>query len=210
MRLKGKHVLITAAGQGIGKAIAERLAAEGACVVVADLNVENARAVAKNLGGSDVAVPVFIDVTDEQAIKEALAEAVRSFGGLDLVVNNAGLSISKLVEDFFARSPILGWTALAVASTIRVVSDGLDIRMPVSADVPRRAPIMRSNTAVTRALSAITPTTAARCRWSWPGRGWWRWWCCTPMRSPRPAMTSCWPRSVRTWHATSIPDAWCA
>ena len=93
--LATRVALVTGAGSGIGKAIAERLAAEGACVVVADLNVENARAVAKNLGGSDVALPVFIDVTNEQAIKEALAEAVRSFGGLDLVVNNAGLSISK-------------------------------------------------------------------------------------------------------------------
>lgn len=93
--LATRVAFVTGAGSGIGKAIAERLAAEGACVVVADLNLENARAVAESLGGSDVAIPVFIDVTDEQAIQSALAEAVRAFGGVDLVVNNAGLSISK-------------------------------------------------------------------------------------------------------------------
>ena len=87
--------LVTGAASGIGKAIATRLAAEGACVVIADLNLENAEAVAAELGGSDVAVGVQADVTDEAQVQAAIDATVLAFGGLDLVVNNAGLSISK-------------------------------------------------------------------------------------------------------------------
>jgi rhamnulose-1-phosphate aldolase len=87
--------LVTGAASGIGKAIATRLAAEGACVVIADLNLENAQAVAAELGGSDVAIGVQADVTDEGQVAAAINAAVLAFGGVDLVVNNAGLSISK-------------------------------------------------------------------------------------------------------------------
>lgn len=87
--------LVTGAASGIGKAIASRLASDGACVVIADLNLENAQAVAAELGGADVAIGVQADVTDEAQIAAAIQEAVLAFGGLDLVVNNAGLSISK-------------------------------------------------------------------------------------------------------------------
>ncbi|GAC1603059.1 MAG: bifunctional rhamnulose-1-phosphate aldolase/short-chain dehydrogenase [Pseudarthrobacter sp.] len=87
--------LVTGAASGIGKAIATRLAAEGACVVIADLNQENAQKVAEELGGSDVAVGIQADVTDEAQVAAAINAAVLAFGGVDLVVNNAGLSISK-------------------------------------------------------------------------------------------------------------------
>jgi rhamnulose-1-phosphate aldolase len=87
--------LVTGAASGIGKAIATRLAAEGACVVIADLNLDNAQAVAAELGGPDVAVGVQADVTNEAQVAAAIDEAVLAFGGVDLVVNNAGLSISK-------------------------------------------------------------------------------------------------------------------
>ncbi|WP_104060459.1 bifunctional aldolase/short-chain dehydrogenase [Arthrobacter sp. 4R501] len=87
--------LVTGAASGIGKAIAARLASDGACVVIADLNLESAQAVAAELGGADVAIGVQADVTDEAQIAAAVQEAVLAFGGLDLVVNNAGLSISK-------------------------------------------------------------------------------------------------------------------
>ncbi|MET9684024.1 bifunctional aldolase/short-chain dehydrogenase [Streptomyces coeruleorubidus] len=93
--LATRVALVTGAGSGIGKAIAHRLAAEGACVVVADLNGENAAAVAEELGGPDKAVAVTVDVTSEEQIAEAFKAAVLAFGGVDLVVNNAGISISK-------------------------------------------------------------------------------------------------------------------
>ncbi|MEO8220583.1 MAG: bifunctional aldolase/short-chain dehydrogenase [Specibacter sp.] len=87
--------LVTGAASGIGKAIATRLAAEGACIVIADLNLDAAQAVALELGGPDVAIGIRADVTDEAAVQQAVDAAVLAFGGLDLVVNNAGLSISK-------------------------------------------------------------------------------------------------------------------
>ncbi|GHD88220.1 bifunctional aldolase/short-chain dehydrogenase [Streptomyces naganishii] len=93
--LATRIALVTGAGSGIGRAIAHRLAAEGACVVVADLNAENAAAVAGELGGPDKAVAVTVDVTDEERIAEAFEAALLAFGGVDLVVNNAGISISK-------------------------------------------------------------------------------------------------------------------
>ncbi|MGI5490063.1 bifunctional aldolase/short-chain dehydrogenase [Microtetraspora malaysiensis] len=87
--------LVTGAASGIGKAVATRLAAEGACVVVADLDLEKAQAVASELGGTDVAIGVQANVTDAAQVQAAIDEAVLAFGGLDLVVNNAGLSLSK-------------------------------------------------------------------------------------------------------------------
>lgn len=87
--------LVTGAASGIGKAIATRLAAEGACVVIADLNLEAAEQVAAELGGSDVAIGVRADVTDAGQVAAAIDATVLAFGGIDLVVNNAGLSISK-------------------------------------------------------------------------------------------------------------------
>jgi rhamnulose-1-phosphate aldolase/alcohol dehydrogenase len=93
--LVGRIALVTGGGSGIGRATAQRLAAEGACVVVADRDGESARTVAARLGSRDVAVDVAADVTDEAGVADAFAVAVLAFGGADLVVNNAGLSISK-------------------------------------------------------------------------------------------------------------------
>ncbi len=93
--LAGRVALVTGAGSGIGRAIAERLGAEGACVVIADLNAEGAREVAEGIGNSDRAIAVVADVTDASAVQAAVDAAALAFGGVDLVVNNAGLSISK-------------------------------------------------------------------------------------------------------------------
>ena len=93
--LAARVAFVTGAGSGIGKAIARRLAAEGACVVVADIDASSAEAVARELGGPDTAISVVVDVTDEAQVVDAFRQAVLAFGGVDLVVNNAGLSISK-------------------------------------------------------------------------------------------------------------------
>lgn len=87
--------LVTGAASGIGKAIATRLAADGACVVIADLDLEKAQAAAAELGGTDVAIGLQVNVTDADAIEKMVQDAVLAFGGLDLVVNNAGVSLSK-------------------------------------------------------------------------------------------------------------------
>ncbi|WP_394835582.1 bifunctional aldolase/short-chain dehydrogenase [Pendulispora rubella] len=93
--LASRVALVTGAGSGIGKAIAKRLSAEGACVVVTDRDAEAAQATARELGKRDKAIAVAADVTDETQIAAAFAAGALAFGGVDLVVNNAGLSISK-------------------------------------------------------------------------------------------------------------------
>jgi rhamnulose-1-phosphate aldolase len=92
---QGRIAFVTGAASGIGKAIATRLAAEGACVVIADLDLEKAQAAAAELGNTDVAIGVAANVADADAIQAALNATHLAFGGVDLVVNNAGLSLSK-------------------------------------------------------------------------------------------------------------------
>ncbi|NQV92738.1 MAG: bifunctional aldolase/short-chain dehydrogenase [Candidatus Aquiluna sp.] len=93
--LSSRVALITGGASGIGKAITERLVQEGACVVIADLNLSAAQELATQLGGPDVAVAAAVNVVDEKSIRDAIKLAALSFGGVDLVVNNAGLSLSK-------------------------------------------------------------------------------------------------------------------
>jgi len=97
--LASRIALVTGAASGIGKAIATRLAAEGACVVIADLDLEKAQAAAAEIGNADVAIGVAANVSDEDAVRASIDAAVLAFGGLDLVVNNAGLSLSKALLD---------------------------------------------------------------------------------------------------------------
>jgi len=106
--LAGRIALVTGGGSGIGRATAQRLAVEGACVVVADRDAGAAKAVADGIGTSDVAVAAAADVTSEDDVAAALGCAALAFGGVDLVVNNAGLSISKpLTETTLADWDIL-------------------------------------------------------------------------------------------------------
>ncbi|ALC24800.1 bifunctional rhamnulose-1-phosphate aldolase/short-chain dehydrogenase [Streptomyces pristinaespiralis] len=101
--LATRVALVTGAGSGIGRAVAGRLVADGACVVVADLDGTAAATVAEELGGPDRAVAVTVDVTSEEQIAHAFREAVLAFGGVDLVVNNAGISISKPLLETTAK-----------------------------------------------------------------------------------------------------------
>jgi rhamnulose-1-phosphate aldolase/alcohol dehydrogenase len=93
--LATRVAFVTGGGSGIGRAIAMRLADEGACVVVADVDAANAKTVADEIGGPDAAISVACDVTDERQVADGFRDAVLAFGGVDIVVNNAGLSISK-------------------------------------------------------------------------------------------------------------------
>ncbi|TMR19363.1 bifunctional aldolase/short-chain dehydrogenase [Nonomuraea turkmeniaca] len=98
--LATRVALVTGGGSGIGAATARRLAAEGACVVVADRDLAAAEKVAAEIGAaayrvSDVAVAVGVDVTSEEQVVAAIRAGVLAFGGVDLVVNNAGLSLSR-------------------------------------------------------------------------------------------------------------------
>jgi rhamnulose-1-phosphate aldolase/alcohol dehydrogenase len=101
--LQGRVALVTGAGSGIGRSIAHRLAAEGACMVVTDLDGEAAQRAATEIGNRDVAVAAKVDVSDEEAVELALREACLAYGGVDIVVNNAGLSISKSLLETTTR-----------------------------------------------------------------------------------------------------------
>jgi rhamnulose-1-phosphate aldolase/alcohol dehydrogenase len=98
-RHAGRIALVTGAASGIGQAIARQLASDGACVVIADLDAGNAATVAEEIGSTDRAIALSADVTDADAVQRAVDETLLAFGGIDLVVNNAGLSISKPLLD---------------------------------------------------------------------------------------------------------------
>ncbi|UYM03348.1 bifunctional aldolase/short-chain dehydrogenase [Solicola gregarius] len=97
--LAGRIALVTGAASGIGKATAAKLAAEGACVVIGDLDLQKAEDAADEIGGPDAAVGQAVDVSNEAAVQAMVDAAVLAFGGVDLVVNNAGLSLSKSLLD---------------------------------------------------------------------------------------------------------------
>ncbi len=100
--LSGKIALITGSAGGIGKAIAKKFAQEGACVVLNDINQERldgAQAEFVKAFGKDAVATTTLNVTDWSSIQDALSAASLAFGGVDIVVNNAGISISKPIAD---------------------------------------------------------------------------------------------------------------
>ncbi len=90
--LVGRTAVITGGARGLGYAIAEQFIAEGARVVLGDLDIDITRAAAETLGGSDVARAVACDVTSLAAVEDLVAAAVGEFGALDIMVNNAGVT----------------------------------------------------------------------------------------------------------------------
>ena len=147
--LAGRVALITGGASGIGQAIAERLAAEGAVVVIADLDGEGAKRVADALGGPDRAVAVDVNVEDEEAVAQAFDAACRAFGGVDLVIHSAGLSISAtllettvanwdLQHNVMARGSFL--VSRAAAKVMIEQDDGGDIVYVVSKNAVAAGP----------------------------------------------------------------------
>ncbi len=101
MRLKDKSAIITGAASGIGKDIAVRFAREGAKVAIADLKLEAARATAAEIqAAGGTAMGVAMDVADEQAVNTGVAAVVAEFGGVDVLVSNAGIQIVHPIEQF--------------------------------------------------------------------------------------------------------------
>ncbi|MFT3981938.1 MAG: bifunctional aldolase/short-chain dehydrogenase [Ferruginibacter sp.] len=96
--LSGKIALVTGSAGGIGKAIAKKFAEEGACVIINDINLErlnSANDEFNKIFGKDTSAAVTLNVTEEESIRQAFAQTVLAFGGVDIIVNNAGISISK-------------------------------------------------------------------------------------------------------------------
>jgi rhamnulose-1-phosphate aldolase/alcohol dehydrogenase len=139
--LASRVALVTGGGSGIGAATARRLSAEGAHVIVADLDAQSATAMAAELGSLDAARGVAIDVSSKEAVQAAVNEAVLAFGGVDILINNAGLSISKslletterdwdLQHDVMAKGSFLA--AQAVVQVMKDQQMGGDIVYIVS------------------------------------------------------------------------------
>lgn len=112
-RLSGKVSVVTGSAQGFGKGIAQALYREGACVVIADLNLPLAQEVAQSLG--EHAVAVMVNVTDEQSVADMVVSAVESFGGLDLFISNAGVlkagSLDEMEKKDFEFVTSVNYTA---------------------------------------------------------------------------------------------------
>ena len=110
MKLKDKVAIVTGAASGIGKRIAERYVEEGAKVAIADLRLDAARDTAKEIAakGPGSAMGVEMNVTDEQAVNDGVAEVVKEWGGVDILVSNAGIQIVHKIEDF----PFSEWKKL--------------------------------------------------------------------------------------------------
>jgi rhamnulose-1-phosphate aldolase/alcohol dehydrogenase len=100
--LTGRIALVTGSAGGIGKAIAKKFAEEGACVIINDINEERLQSAMEDfqkLFGRDTAASTLLDVTDNATIEKAFAATALAFGGVDIIVNNAGISISKSITD---------------------------------------------------------------------------------------------------------------
>lgn len=100
--LSGRVALITGSGGGIGKSIAKKFAQEGACVIISDIHQERMKATVEEFTkqyGKDAVTSVTLNVTDATSIDAALEDAILAFGGVDIVVNNAGISISKSIAE---------------------------------------------------------------------------------------------------------------
>jgi len=101
-RLAGKAALITGAARGIGRGFAERYVQEGARVAIADINYEAARKTASEIGGSAIALR--LDVTDQASIDTCVGEAVKAFGGIDILINNAALFDASPIAEITRES----------------------------------------------------------------------------------------------------------
>jgi 3-oxoacyl-[acyl-carrier protein] reductase len=103
--LAGRIAVVTGGAQGLGYAIAEQFIAEGARVILGDLDLDRTRAAADALGGADVARAVRCDVTSGADVDALVAAALEEFGGLDIMVNNAGITrdatMRKMTEEQF-------------------------------------------------------------------------------------------------------------
>ena len=109
--LSGKIALVTGSAGGIGKAIVRKFAEEGACVIINDINEEKLQTTTaefQKLFGKDNAIAVTLDVTNKATIEKAMESAALAFGGIDIIVNNAGISISKSI----AGHTIADWDRL--------------------------------------------------------------------------------------------------
>jgi NAD(P)-dependent dehydrogenase (short-subunit alcohol dehydrogenase family) len=167
--LENKVAIITGAGAGIGAAIARAFGVEGARVVVADIDGDAAKSVSESINGADGgagAIGVTADVTDEQQVKELVARAVHEFGGVHVVVPNAGIaSVAPVIETSFAdwrkvMSVNLDGVFVTIRHTLPVLieSGGGSIVTISSITATSGSPLIASYAAAKAAVRSLTET----------------------------------------------------
>ncbi|MHA6324795.1 SDR family oxidoreductase [Roseivivax sp. CAU 1753] len=144
MRLEGKRAVVTGAGSGFGAGIAARFAAEGARVVVADINADAARKVAEACGG----IAVTVDVASGESVAAMVAEAQQAVGGIDILVNNAGIThLPMPMEDvpeaefdrvFAVNCKSVYLTARAVVPLMKAQGSGVIVNVASTAGLSPR------------------------------------------------------------------------
>lgn len=165
---EGRVAVITGAASGIGRAVAEALAAAGAAVVVTDVDARGAQSVADRLGAGAVAVEC--DVTDEAQVDAALAAALDTFGRLDVMVNNAGICVlgplSHLPADALQRMlavNLMGTFHGIKASARRMSAGGAIVSVASTAGLTG-APLIGGYAATKAAIVSLTRTAAVELR----------------------------------------------
>lgn len=127
--LSGQIALITGSAGGIGKAIAKKFVSEGAVVILNDMNTERLEATGeefKKLYGTDSYTTAVLDVTSNELIRQAMDVAALAFGGVDIIINNAGLSISKPIEEHTDKDLDLLYDVL-VKGQFKVTQAGVEV-----------------------------------------------------------------------------------
>ena len=148
MKLQGRVAIVTGAAQGIGKAIADKLAEEGASVIVADINEAGAKAVA---AGLPTAVGIGTDVSDPAAVQSMVAAAVSTYGQLDVLVNNAAIV------------PFTAWDDIDFAEWRRIMAvnlDGVFLTCRAASDEMRKRGYGRIVNIASNVVVAGTPNLA--------------------------------------------------
>jgi 3-oxoacyl-[acyl-carrier protein] reductase len=131
-RYAGKVVVVTGAGNGLGRAYVEGFAAEGGSVAVADIDGTAAKEVASRVGASGGrAVAVEVDVADEQSVAAMVRETVTAFGGIDVLVNNAGLHLGKYNE--CSTLPVADWRRIFDVNVLGAVLCARECRTAMAA-----------------------------------------------------------------------------
>lgn len=167
MRLKDKIAIVTGGAQGFGFGIVERFAEEGAKVAILDLNEANARAAAEKIGAPAIALGC--DVTDGAALNAAVRQVIAAFGGLDIVVNNAGTThrnkpMLEVTEEEYDRvfdvnMKSIFWMSRAVIPHFRSVGGGVMINIGSTAGLRPRPGLTWYN-ASKAAVNLVTKSMA--------------------------------------------------
>lgn len=167
-QLENKVAIVTGAGQGIGKAVSEALAAEGATVVVSDINADAAASVAQAIGGSSFAA----DASSEEDVQALVKHAVDTHGGLDIMVANAGIAhmaplVGQSLEEWRKVTAInLDGVFLATRYGAPVIAEGGGGTIVNIASITAQAaaPLIGSYAAAKAAVVSLTQTAAIELR----------------------------------------------